>query len=79
LIVLSISQFLANFLILKTCSEVWNKTFGGTKTKSMEEIKCVHCEARAQQEKEQEELNFSVLVSLVPLLVLTFFQNMNLL
>lgn len=40
--------------------------------------KCVHCEKRHKKEKESEEFNLAVLLSLVPLLVFTLFGQMGL-
>ncbi|HEX8974596.1 MAG TPA: hypothetical protein VF817_03870 [Patescibacteria group bacterium] len=40
--------------------------------------KCPHCTKRANEEKQQEEMHFAVLVSLVPLLVFTLFGQMGL-
>ena len=52
---------------------------GCHKNKKMEIThKCAHCEAKAKQEAQQEEFNFAVLVSLVPLLVFTLFGQMGL-
>lgn len=48
----------------------------------MEEIKhdpeCPHCVAKAEAEKEVEELNFAVLVALMPILTITLLSNMGL-
>jgi hypothetical protein len=43
------------------------------------EHECPECAARAQKEKDQEEIHFSVLLSLVPLLVITLFNLTGLL
>lgn len=40
---------------------------------------CPHCEERERQEKEHEDASFAVLVSIVPLLVLTFFSQIGIL
>ena len=48
----------------------------------MEEIKhdenCPHCVEKARQEAESEELNFAVLIALVPILTITFLSNAGL-
>jgi hypothetical protein len=48
----------------------------------MEETKhakdCPHCEMRAQEEAQSEELNFAVLIALVPILTITFLSNVGL-
>ena len=51
------------------------------KNKHMEETKCTcaECERRAQEEKETEEMNFAVLLALVPALVVTLLSNVGLL
>jgi hypothetical protein len=59
------------------------------KTKSMKELemhkdncggdKCPDCERQQQEVREAEESNLAVLVSLVPLLVLTFFSQIGML
>lgn len=41
--------------------------------------KCIHCEKRAMEEMEQEEANFAILLSMMPLVVLTFFGQVGLL
>lgn len=41
--------------------------------------KCVACEKRAKEEDGQEEINFAVLLALVPLMTLTLFSQLNLL
>ncbi|KKP70995.1 MAG: hypothetical protein UR69_C0002G0162 [Candidatus Moranbacteria bacterium GW2011_GWE2_35_2-] len=41
--------------------------------------KCVHCENRAKEDSGQEEINFAVLLALVPLMTLTLFSQLNLL
>jgi hypothetical protein len=47
----------------------------------MEETKCkcAECERREELEREANELNFAVLVALVPILTITFFSNIGLL
>lgn len=47
----------------------------------MEETKCTcaECERRAQEEKETEDMNFAVLLALVPALVVTLLSNVGLL
>lgn len=47
----------------------------------MEETKCScpQCEARAKEEAVNEELNFAILLALIPALVITLFGNMGLL
>ncbi len=47
----------------------------------MEETKCKcpHCEAREAEEEQNEELNFAVLVALVPVLTITLFNTVGLL
>ena len=40
---------------------------------------CPQCEARVVQEQEAEELNFAILVALVPVLTITLFSTMGLL
>jgi hypothetical protein len=40
--------------------------------------KCVHCVKRKVEDDSQEEVNFAVLLALVPLIVLTFFNQINL-
>ena len=51
------------------------------KNKHMEEVKCTcaECERRAQEEKESEELNFALLLALMPALVITFLSGTGLL
>lgn len=46
-------------------------------TKSIK--KCVHCERRVKEDDGQEEINFAVLLALVPLMTLTLFSQLNLL
>lgn len=41
--------------------------------------KCIHCEKRAQEDQEAEEMNFAVLVALVPVLTITLFNTVGLL
>lgn len=45
----------------------------------MEEIKhdpnCPHCAEKTRQEAESEELNFAVLIALMPILTITFLSN----
>lgn len=41
--------------------------------------KCVHCERREQEDREQEEANMAVLLAIVPLMVLAFFGQVGLL
>lgn len=41
--------------------------------------KCIHCEKRNKEEETQEEVNFAVLLALVPLMVMTLFGQLNLL
>ncbi len=41
--------------------------------------KCAHCEKRKKEEDGQNEVNFAVLLALVPLMVLTLFGQLNLL
>jgi hypothetical protein len=47
----------------------------------MEETKCKcpECEKREEEQKQSDELNFAVLVALVPILTITFFSNIGLL
>ncbi|KKQ13778.1 MAG: hypothetical protein US30_C0009G0037 [Candidatus Moranbacteria bacterium GW2011_GWF2_36_839] len=40
---------------------------------------CPHCEAREAQEQAAEEINFAVLVALVPVLTITLFNTVGLL
>lgn len=40
---------------------------------------CPHCEARRQEDEANEEFSFAVLLSLVPMLVFTFFGQAGLL
>jgi hypothetical protein len=40
---------------------------------------CPQCEARAAQDMEVEEMNFAILVALVPVLTITLFSTMGLL
>ncbi|EKE15925.1 MAG: hypothetical protein ACD_11C00075G0006 [uncultured bacterium] len=42
------------------------------------ENKCVHCEAKRQEEEASEEFSFAVLLSLIPMLVFTLFGQMGL-
>ncbi|NTU66369.1 MAG: hypothetical protein HGB08_00430 [Candidatus Moranbacteria bacterium] len=39
---------------------------------------CPECKRRAEAEKEHEEMNFAILLALVPALVITFFGNAGL-
>jgi hypothetical protein len=39
---------------------------------------CPHCEAREKEELESEELNFAVLIALMPVLTITLLSNMGL-
>lgn len=41
--------------------------------------KCVHCKERERMDKEQDEASLAILLSLVPLVVLTFFGQIGLL
>ncbi len=41
--------------------------------------KCDACEKRVKEDSGQEEINFAVLLALVPLMVLTLFSQLNLL
>ena len=41
--------------------------------------KCVHCEKREKNDREQEEASMAVLLAMVPLLVLAFFGQVGLL
>jgi hypothetical protein len=47
---------------------------------TMEKIeeKCPHCEEQKMKEAESEEMNFAVLVALVPMLVMTLFGQVGL-
>lgn len=42
------------------------------------ECKCVHCQKREEEEKEMEDLNFAILIALVPALTITLFSTMHL-
>jgi len=42
------------------------------------EEKCPHCEEQKKKETETEEMNFTVLVALVPMLVMTLFGQVGL-
>ncbi|HRY82412.1 MAG TPA: hypothetical protein P5232_01750 [Candidatus Moranbacteria bacterium] len=44
-----------------------------------EACKCPACEKRALEEQESEEINFAVLVALVPILTITLFNTVGLL
>jgi hypothetical protein len=50
------------------------------KNKNMREKKCScpECAKREKEFKESEELNLAILISLMPLLVVTLFSNMGL-
>lgn len=52
-----------------------------SENKKMEESKkactCEHCAKRMQEDQENEEMNFAVLIALVPLLTMTLFSNMG--
>lgn len=39
---------------------------------------CPHCQERAIKEAAEEEMQFAILLSTIPLLVVTLFNNMNL-
>jgi hypothetical protein len=41
--------------------------------------KCPECEKREMEHRESEELNFAVLVALLPILTITLFGNIGLL
>lgn len=41
--------------------------------------KCPHCEAKKQEEQSNEEFSMAVLLSLVPMIVFTFFGQMGIL
>jgi hypothetical protein len=41
-------------------------------------IHCQECEVRQEEHKESEELNFAILIALVPMLTLTLFSNVGL-
>lgn len=41
--------------------------------------KCPECERREAEHKESEEMNFAILVALVPVLAITLFSNVGLL
>lgn len=43
-----------------------------------EVCKCPECERRETEHQEAEELNFAVLIALMPLMVITLFSNMGL-
>jgi len=43
-----------------------------------EVCKCPECERREEEHQESEELNFAVLIALMPLMVITLFSNMGL-
>jgi len=40
--------------------------------------KCPHCETREMEDQSNEEMNFAVLLALVPLVVMTLFGNVGL-
>jgi hypothetical protein len=40
--------------------------------------KCAHCEARAIEEEESDQLGMAVLIALVPALTITLFSNLGL-
>jgi len=44
-----------------------------------EKCNCPECEKRAREHQESEDLNFAVLIALVPVMVLTLFGNIGLL
>lgn len=44
----------------------------------MEKCKCLECERREEEQKEAEELNFAVLIALMPIMTITLFSNMGL-
>lgn len=51
------------------------------KNKKMENEKkceCPECQRRAEEEKAQEEMNFAILLALIPALVITFFNSAGL-
>jgi hypothetical protein len=69
------------FFYFLLANKLINRARGRSKNKNMEEVQkcpCPHCEKRAVEEQQQEEFNFAVLVSLVPLLVFTLFGQMGL-
>jgi hypothetical protein len=39
---------------------------------------CPECQRREEEHQESEELNFAVLIALMPLMVITLFSNMGL-
>lgn len=39
---------------------------------------CPECQRRAEEEKAQEEMNFAILLALIPALVITFFNSAGL-
>jgi len=41
--------------------------------------KCPQCEIREAEHKESEDMNFAILVALVPVLTITLFSNIGLL
>lgn len=44
----------------------------------MEKCKCPECAMREEEQREAEELNFAVLIALVPIMTITLFSNMGL-
>jgi hypothetical protein len=55
-------------------------THGGSrKNKHMEtEVTCPHCAVKQEEERQAEEFNLAVLLSLVPLMAFTLFGQMGL-
>jgi hypothetical protein len=49
-----------------------------TKMKKKERCKCPDCEKREREHAEAEELNFAVLIALMPVLVITLFSTIGL-
>lgn len=45
---------------------------------TVEKCKCPECAEREREHQETEELNFAVLVALMPIMVITLFSNMGL-
>ncbi|HRZ95723.1 MAG TPA: hypothetical protein P5262_04140 [Candidatus Moranbacteria bacterium] len=44
----------------------------------VEKCKCPECEKRQREHEESEELNFAVLIALMPIMAITLFSNMGL-
>jgi hypothetical protein len=52
---------------------------GKNKMKEQKTCKCPECEKREMEHTESEEMNFAILVALVPILTITLFSNVGLL